>query len=153
MLLTRIETNGEIKAMYSSSTICGSTFDPNTRDLTVIFNNGGRYKYPNIELSDYTRLETSNSSGSVFDTYIKKKYTNYEKLDNLPADKLKQLLTQIENLKTAEDKASTDGRGKALVLTMNQLIGEYLTTGDFNKVTLDRLKVKLGEYTDTTTKD
>jgi hypothetical protein len=150
MLLTRIENNGLIKAMYSSSTICGSTFDTKTNDLTVIFNNGGRYKYPNIELSDYTRLETSDSSGSVFNTYIKKKYTNFEKLENLPADKLKQLLDQIETLKVAEDKASTDGKAKVLVLAMNQLIGEYLATGDFNKTTLERLTVKLGEYSGTT---
>jgi hypothetical protein len=150
MLLTRIENNGLIKAMYSSSTICGSTFETKTNDLTVIFNNGGRYKYPNIELSDYTRLETSDSSGSVFNTYIKKKYTNFEKLENLPADKLKQLLDQIETLKVAEDKASTDGKAKVLVLAMNQLIGEYLATGDFNKTTLDRLTVKLGEYSGTT---
>jgi len=150
MLLTRIENNGLIKAMYSSSTICGSTFDTKTNDLTVIFNNGGRYKYPNIELSDYTRLETSDSSGSVFNTYIKKKYTTFEKLENLPADNLKQLLDQIETLKVAEDKASTDGKAKALVLAMNQLIGEYLATGDFNKTTLERLTVKLGEYSGTT---
>ena len=68
MIIKKQEKNGKIKAMYSSSTICASIFDTLTKDLTVIFNNGGQYKYPNVELTDYTRFETSDSNGITFST-------------------------------------------------------------------------------------
>ena len=42
MILKRLEKNGVIKAMYSSATICASTYDTTTKDLTVIFNTGGK---------------------------------------------------------------------------------------------------------------
>ena len=34
MIVKRLEKNGKIKAMYSSSTICGSIYDTTTKELT-----------------------------------------------------------------------------------------------------------------------
>ena len=91
MILKKQEKNGIIKAMYASSTICASIFNTENRDLTVIFNNGGQYKYSSVELTDYTRFETSDSNGTTFNTYIKKKYTNFENLDKLSELELKTI--------------------------------------------------------------
>lgn len=129
MLVKRLEKNGKIKAMYSSSTICGSIYDTATKDLTVIFNNGGQYKYPTVEATDYMRLETADSSGSVFNTYIKKKYTNFEKLDKLSETALANILKEVGELKASEDSASIDTKTKTMLESMNLFIGAYLVSG------------------------
>ena len=102
MIVKRLEKNGKIKAMYSSSTICGSVYDTATKELTVIFNNGGQYKYPDVASTDYMRFETADSNGSTFNTYIKKKYTTFEKLDKLSDTALATILKEVEELKTKE---------------------------------------------------
>ena len=134
MIVKRLEKNGKIKAMYSSSTICGSVYDTTTKDLTVIFNNGGQYKYPNVESTDYMRLETADSNGSTFNTYIKKKYVNFEKLDKLSESAIAAILKEVGELKASEDNVSIDVRAKIMLETMNLLIGAYLASG---KVDLD----------------
>ena len=121
MLLKKQEKNGLIKCMYSSSTVCASILNTSTKDLTIIFNNGGQYKYPNVEMTDYTRFETSDSNGSTFNTYIKKKYTNFEKLDKLPDAVISSILKEIEDLKGAEDKATPKVTEKDLLITMTSI--------------------------------
>lgn len=129
MIVKRLEKNGKVKAMYSSSTICGSIYDTTTKDLTVIFNNGGQYKYPNVESTDYMRLETADSNGSTFNTYIKKKYTNFEKLDKLSESAIAAILKEVNELKTAEDNSSIEVKTKTMLESMNILIGSYLVSG------------------------
>lgn len=103
MILKRQEKNGKIKAMYSSSTICGSIYDKNTKELTVIFNNGGQYKYPNVEATDYMRIETAESNGTAFTKYVKNKYQIFEKLEKLPESSISAILTEINELKSSEE--------------------------------------------------
>ena len=129
MIVKRLEKNGKIKAMYSSSTICGSIYDTATKDLTVIFNNGGQYKYPNVESTDYMRLETADSNGSTFNAHIKKKYVNFEKLDKLSESAIAAILKEVGELKTSEDNASIDVKTKTMLESMNLLIGAYLASG------------------------
>ena len=146
MILKRQEKNGKIKAMYSSSTICASIFDTTTKDLTVIFNNGGQYKYPSVDLTDYTRFETAESNGVTFNTYIKKKYTNFEKLDKLEDGAVKAILTEVEQLKGAEDSAALEGRTKAMLETMTNVIGAFISTGKISQDAIERLKGKISDF-------
>ena len=146
MILKRQEKNGKIKAMYSSSTICASIFDTTTRDLIVIFNNGSQYKYPSVDLTDYTRMETADSNGSVFNTYIKKKYTNFEKMDKLNSQTIDEILKEIETLKEAEDKASIEGTSKEMMEVMAGLVANYVGSGKVNYDMLRKLETKISAY-------
>jgi hypothetical protein len=146
MILKRQEKNGKIKAMYSSSTICGSVYDTATKELTVIFNNGGQYKYPDVASSDYMRFETADSNGSVFNAHIKKKYTIFEKLDKLSDASLALILKEVDELKAAEDSVSTEVKTKTMLEAMNVLIGSYISTGKIDASLLNKVEARIGEY-------
>jgi len=146
MILKKQEKNGKIKAMYSSSTVCASIFDTATRDLIVIFNNGGQYKYPSVELTDYTRFETSDSNGSTLNTYIKKKYTNFEKLNNLDENTIKSILKEVDDLKSAEEKASTEGAAKSMMEIMAIMVANYVSTGKVDYDNYRKLESKIAAY-------
>ena len=146
MILKRQEKNGKIKAMYSSSTICGSVYDTATKELTVIFNNGGQYKYPDVASTDYMRFETADSNGSTFNTYIKKKYTTFEKLDKLSDTALATILKEVEELKGAEDTVSIEVRTKTMLEAMNVLLGSYIANGKVDADLLKKVETKIGEY-------
>lgn len=108
MILKRLEKNGKIKAMYSSSTIGGSIYDKETKELIVIFNNGGRYKYHNVEPTDYMRLETAESNGTSFTKYIKNKYQNFEKLEKLSESAINTMTKEISELKPLEETPNVE---------------------------------------------
>ena len=146
MILKKQEKNGIIKAMYASSTICASIFNTENRDLTVIFNNGGQYKYSSVELTDYTRFETSDSNGTTFNTYIKKKYTNFEKLDKLSELELKTILKEVSDLKELEDKSAAEGATKPMMELMANLVASYIGTGNVSNDSLVKLSTKMSEY-------
>lgn len=128
MLVKRIEKNDIIKAMYASSTICASTYDKKNKDLTIIFNNGGRYKYPNVSMTDYTRVETAESNGSSFNTHIKKNYTNFEKLDSLDGDKLQAILSEVKEL-TPTETVDLITIQKNMFESICNLLSVYVNTG------------------------
>jgi hypothetical protein len=146
MILKKQEKNGIIKAMYASSTICASIFNTENRDLTVIFNNGGQYKYSSVEFTDYTRFETSDSNGTTFNTYIKKKYTNFEKLDKLSELELKTILKEVSDLKELEDKSAAEGATKPMMELMANLVASYIGTGNVSNDSLVKLSTKMSEY-------
>jgi predicted transcriptional regulator len=146
MILKRQEKNGKIKAMYSSSTICASIYDTTTKDLIVIFNNGGQYKYPNVDLTDYTRVETAESNGSEFNTRIKKKYTNFEKLEKIDGASLNAILDEIESLKEAEDKATMDGVTKQMMSVMADMVANYIANEKVSQDMLRKLETKILAY-------
>jgi hypothetical protein len=147
MIVKKQEKNGKIKAMYSSSTICASIFDTTTNDLIVIFNNGGQYKYPSVSLTDYTRFEIADSNGTTFNTYIKKKYTNFEKLDKLSDEVLKSILDEVSEITAAEEKNILIAKSKAIIEAMHTVIGEYIKTGSLEKTSLETIKTKIEDYT------
>lgn len=146
MLVKKLEKNGKIKAMYASSTICASTFDTETKDLTIIFNNGGQYKYPNVELTDYTRFETAESNGVVFNTNIKKKYTNFTKLELIDDATLRIIKEEINSLKEAEDKATLEGVSKAMLESMTLVLASYVVSGKVDYNLLRRLEGHIKGY-------
>lgn len=148
MILKRQEKNGKIKAMYSSSTICGSVYDTATKDLTVIFNNGGQYKYPNVEATDYMRLETADSNGTAFSTYIKKKYTTFEKLDKLSDAALSMIMKEVGDLKTAEDSVSVEVKTKAMMDSLMTFLTAYVSTNSVDDVLFEKLFKNMSEFND-----
>ena len=149
MLVKRIEKNDIIKAMYASSTICASTYDKKTKDLTVIFNNGGRYKYPNVSLTDYTRVETAESNGTSFNTYIKKNYTNFEKLDSLDDAKTKAILAEIKELTPEEEKVNVAVVEIEMLESMGNLLTDYIKSGSINKDILKKVTENVTNYNKT----
>lgn len=146
MIVKRLEKNGVIKSMYSSSTICGSIYDTTNKELVIIFNNGGQYKYPNVSETDYFRLETADSNGSTFNTHIKKKYTNFEKLDPIPEVKLKMILKEISDLKEVEAKPSKKAKTKSMLESMNILIGSFLVNGSVDNNLLTKVETSISEF-------
>jgi hypothetical protein len=146
MILKRVEKDNKIKAMYSSSTICATIFDTQTKDLTVIFNNGGQYKYPNVSLTDYTRVEISESTGSDFNTHIKKKYTNFEKLDKITDTALSAIIKEVEELKAADDKIQLEAKTKTMLDSMTRLIAGYIATGKVEKTIFKNVESSIADY-------
>ena len=101
MILKKQEKDSITKAIYDSSNICASTYDRANRDLTIIFKNGGQYKYTNVSETDYTRFELADSQGAIFNSHIKK-YA-FDKLGKVDAS---SLLTEISSLKNEKKDSS-----------------------------------------------
>ena len=78
MILKRVEKDEKIKSIYESSNILASTYEPKTKDLTIIFKRGAIYTYKNVDKNDYFRFETADSQGEILNKHIKK----YEAIKN-----------------------------------------------------------------------
>jgi hypothetical protein len=141
MLLKKQEKDNLIKTIYASSNICASTYDKTSKDLTIIFNNGGQYKYPNVSENDYTRFELADSQGVVFNSHIKK--YSFEKLDKVDPSKI---LAEITELKDAEKKAKIDYTAKLLVGAMNAVSVYFETTGEIEQNLYSKVKDYMAEY-------
>lgn len=146
MILKRLEKDNKIKAMYASSTICATIFDTTTKELIVIFNNGGQYKYPNVALTDYTRIEISESTGSDFNTHIKKKYTEFEKLDKLSDAALAAILKDVEEMKAADDKLQLASKTKTMLDSMTRLVAAYIATDKVNPSVFKDVQASIEAY-------
>ncbi len=97
MILKRIEKDGLIKALYDSSNVLGTIYNPETYDLDIIFKSGQKYRYKNVSKSDYMRLEIAESQGQIFNTHIKK--YGFEKLESVDPNKI---LDETDELKEKE---------------------------------------------------
>lgn len=141
MLLKKQENNNVTKAVYASSNVCASTYDKNTRDLTIIFNNGGQYKYPNVSETDYTRFELADSQGVVLNSHIKK-YA-FEKLDKVDTS---AILAEITELKNAEKKAKIQHVTKSMVAAINAVNVYYETTESIDPALYAKMKSAMDDY-------
>ena len=143
MILKKLERNGKVKAMYASQTILASTYDIATKDLTIIFNNGGHYTYAGVPENDYKTFETTDSQGKTLNTLIKGKYP-FTKLDNIDVNVVNSIKNEIEELKQNKGK---DGDvaidEKALMFNMSFIVTEYLSTGKVNLDVLKKIKTIL----------
>ena len=74
MILKRTVNEGVVKGLYDSTNILASEYDQTTNNLTVIFKNGGKYKYNDVGIKDFTRFELADSQGKVLNTHIKNNY-------------------------------------------------------------------------------
>ena len=142
MILKRKEKEGVVKAIYSSSNICASVYNTITNELTIIFSNGGQYKYVDVAATDYMRFETADSQGSVLNTHIKKYTTT--KLDNVDTT---EILKEVEQLKDQEEPQVTpDVAVKEMLQNMSDIISNYLKNGNVTTASLAGLKDKISIF-------
>jgi hypothetical protein len=141
MLLKKQEQNDKIKAIYASSNICASIYEKTTKDLTIIFNNGGQYKYPNVSETDYTRFELADSQGVVFNSHIKK--YDFEKLDKINPEKI---LKEITELKEMDKKVKQQAYTKRMIESMQDVVTFFNTTDTLDMSLYNKLKSSMGEY-------
>lgn len=141
MLLKKQENNNVTKAIYASSNVCASTYDRTTRDLTIIFNNGGQYKYPNVSETDYTRFELADSQGVVLNSHIKK-YA-FEKLDKVDTS---AILAEVNELKDAEKKIKIEHATKTMMAAVNAVSVYYETTETVDPALYTKMKSAMDEY-------
>lgn len=141
MILKKQEKENKTKAIYSSSNICASTYEKDTQNLTIIFNNGGQYVYENVSPTDYTRFELADSQGAVFNTHIKKH--SFKKLDKIDPS---EILTEVNNYKDSEDKIILNHATKTMVDAMRAFITYYDTTNNVEADQFTKLKDSMGSY-------
>ena len=150
MILKRQETDGIIKAIYSSSNICASTYNTTNNDLVVIFNHGGQYRYTSVSKTDYMRFETADSQGSVLNTHIKKYASS--KMDGVNTS---EIMKEVETLKSGDDEkhVSPETATKTMLETMNDIIGSYIKSGNITATSLNELKKGISTYENVTKKE
>jgi hypothetical protein len=117
MILKKQVKENIIKSLYDSSNVLASIYDTNTNDLIIIFKSGTQYKYPNVSLNDYTRLEIAESQGVVFNTHIKK--YQYEKLENV---NVQEILNEAVILKDQEQNALEKAKRMKIIKLMKNII-------------------------------
>lgn len=63
-----------ITVTIQSSNLKESTYNTETEDLTVIFNNGSIYEYNKVPWAKFTKFRLSESQGKYFNENIAKNY-------------------------------------------------------------------------------
>jgi hypothetical protein len=141
MLLKKQEKDNVTKAIYASSNICASAYDRTSKNLTIIFNHGGQYRYLNVSETDYTRFELSDSQGAVLNSHIKKH--DFEKLDKIDPS---LILLEVTELKEADKKIKIDYHAKDMVVKMQAVINYYETTDSIDPALYTKVKSTMGDY-------
>jgi hypothetical protein len=141
MLLKKQENNNVTKAIYASSNVCASTYDRTSKNLTIIFNNGGQYSYSNVSETDYTRFELADSQGVILNSHIKK--YDFEKLDKVDPSKI---LAEVTELKDAEKKNKIIHYTKTLVDVMDAVSGYFQKTDSIDPALYAKMKSAMDDY-------
>jgi hypothetical protein len=99
MLLYRIENEEkkEIISMFESSNVLSSTYNVKNNTMEIVFKNGGKYRYLNVPMVEYTKFELCESQGKYINSNIKQYQT--EKLENVD---INVILKEIEEFRRAE---------------------------------------------------
>ena len=63
-----------INVTIGSTNIKSASYDTETHDLTITFNNGGIYVYNNVPWEMFTKFRMSESQGKFFNVNIAKNY-------------------------------------------------------------------------------
>ena len=141
MLLKKQENNNVTKAIYASSNVCASTYDRTTKNLTIIFNNGGQYRYSNVSETDYTRFELSDSQGGVLNSHIKK--YDFEKLDKVDTA---AIIKEVNELKDADKQIKVNHYTKEMITKMQAVVAYYETTDSIDPALYTKLKSSMDDY-------
>jgi hypothetical protein len=139
MILKRIEKEGEIKAIYESSNILASTYNPTTKSLIVTFKRGDQYAYNGVSDTDYLRFETAESQGKILNGNIKK--YEFEKLDAVDTKKLLAEIDKIKNQEIIEFE-------EVIINHLKNILLSHASTGDINQKDLEmvgKMNTKLTE--------
>lgn len=94
MLVHKQQVAESTKALYKSSNVLASVYNPTDSTLEVIFKKGTRYAYKNVDAAAYMRFETADSQGKVLNSHIKKH--EFEKLEDTDPSKIEQMITKYE---------------------------------------------------------
>ena len=97
MLLETTKQKDKIVSIYESSNIYKSVYNFLDNDLYITFNNGNIYKYMNVDMLTFLRLQEAQSIGKFFASEIKNKF-NVEKIGSEDPKII------IENIKTIKSK-------------------------------------------------
>jgi hypothetical protein len=141
MILKKQQKENLVKAIYASSNICASTYDTQTKDLVIIFNNGGQYKYPNVSETDYTRFEIADSQGVIFNSHIKK--YDFQKLDKVDTA---AIIKEVNELKDADKQIKINHYTKEMIEKMRAVITYYETTGSIDPALYTKVKSTMDDY-------
>jgi hypothetical protein len=146
MILKKQEKNNLVQAIYESSNICASTYNNQTKDLVIVFNNGGQYKYTNVSETDYTRFEIADSQGAIFNSHIKK--YNFEKLDKI---NVVSIIKEVNELKDADKQIKVNHYTEEMIEKMKAVIQYYETTNSVDPILHTKLKSSMDDYEKITT--
>jgi hypothetical protein len=141
MILKKQQKDNLVKAIYASSNICASTYDTKTKELVIIFNNGGQYKYPNVSETDYTRFEIADSQGVVFNSHIKK--YDFQKLDKVDTA---AIIKEVNELKDADKQFKVNHYTKEMIEKMRAVISYYETTDSVDPALYTKVKSTMDDY-------
>jgi len=95
MILKRTVNEGVVKGLYDSTNILASEYDQTTNNLIVIFKNGGKYRYSDVGIKDFTRFELADSQGKVLNSHIKNSY-GYEALGKIDTKEIIESVAILE---------------------------------------------------------
>lgn len=137
MILKRVEKDNEVKMLIKSSTILASKYNKGTKDLTITFNTGSQYKYPNVKEGDYNRFELSESQGKAFNQYIKP--YEFEKLEDIDTAVIHE---SIDDLRGDVEKGIVRLM-EAFVTEANANGGRFPVNG---LVSLDNIFIEIEKY-------
>ena len=62
-----------------SACVADISYDPETQDMTVEFQERGTYVYHEVPLGDYVDFQSAGSQGTYFNLYIRPKFS-YERI-------------------------------------------------------------------------
>lgn len=63
---------------FASSNLSEASYDPDTQELRITFNDGRTYSYSSVPASIYTGLQRAPSAGSYFHRQIKGRFAYEE---------------------------------------------------------------------------
>ena len=95
MLLETTKQKDKIISIYESSNIYKSVYKFLDNDLFITFNNGNIYKYLNVDMPTFLKLQESNSVGKFFASNIKPKFD----AEKVGSEDPKTIISEVERLK------------------------------------------------------
>jgi|694.fasta_scaffold05097_16 hypothetical protein len=96
MLLETTKENNTITSIYESSNIFKSRYFSSNNELHITFNNGNVYKYNNVDIPTFLKLQEAQSIGKFFASEIKPKF-QFEKIGS---EDPKIIIEDIKKLKS-----------------------------------------------------
>jgi len=138
MILKRTVNEGVVKGLYDSTNILASEYDQTTNNLTVVFKNGGKYKYNGVIMKDFTRFELADSQGKILNTHIKNNY-EFEALGKIDTKDILESVALLE--KDSLQEFAEVVRAKAL-----DLIAEVDSNLELSDKRIDELESALAVY-------
>lgn len=131
-MLIKKNVEGDItKNYYESSNLMVSEYNKMTKDLLITFKYGGKYKYDNVSLKDYTRFELADSQGKVLNSHIKPNYS-FENMGMMDVKLIKEELANIT-------KEILMGHQDSIISAMKVMVENWENGEVFNDPKLDKI--------------